>query len=424
MRSPGRKCLAVVALIFAILAITPAPAQTFTVLHSFTGIQDGANPFAGLIRDRAGNLYGTTFNGGTGQGSIFRLSHASSGWVLAPLYDFTSVPDGAEPQARVVIGPDGSFYGTTEFGGMNAPTCITSSDWPASNTGCGTVFNLRANLSVCKGAICRWNEAPIYSFEGDQSGFWPGLGDLTFDASGNIYGTAQHGGVSGFGPNGVVYRLSRVNGTWRQTVLYSFTGEDVGSDPEAGVTLDAAGNIYGTVIGGSATTPYGGIYRLSQAGSGWEETTLYQFQGAMDGGNPYGGLITDSDGNFYGVTASGGARGGGTVYQLSLSGGLWQLNVLFPLPGPNIGSYSSLVRDASGAFYGTTFGGGAFGQGSVFKIYFSNGGWRYASLHDFSGGADGRYLYGGVILDPSGNVFGATVTGGVYNEGVLFEIMQ
>lgn len=422
MRCHHRKCLAVLALLFVTLASHSVVAQSFAVLHNFTGAQDGANPFAGVTLDRAGNLYGTTFNGGMGQGTVFQLHRANVGWILVPLYDFGHMPDGAYPEAKVIIGPDGTLFGTTLNGGLEAPGCTTAGSWPASNPGCGTVFNLRVNLSACKSAICQWSENSIFDFEGLSTGYWPGLGSLAFDQDGNIYGTAQFGGITGFGPNGVVYKLSRTNGRWAQTVLYAFTGQDVGSDPDAGVIFDSTGNLYGTVAGAGATNQYGGVYRLSPSGSGWEETTLYEFQGAMDGGNPYGGLVIDSAGNLYGATASGGARGGGTVYQLQLSGGIWQLTVLYPLPGPDIGSYSSLVRDASGAFYGTTFSGGSFGQGSVFKISYSNGGWRYTSLHDFTGGNDGRYLYGGVALDAAGNIYGTTVTGGTNNEGVVFEI--
>jgi len=383
-------------------ATSSAHAQTFTVIHNFTG-PDGANPPAGLIMDRAGDLYGTTAYGGAfscisgGCGTVFKLTHRGSGWVLTQLYAFRGNQDGSHPGARIVFGPDGALYGTTESGA----------------SGGGTVFKLQPPASVCPSISCPWTKTILYSFElEDQTtGFIP-TGDLAFDAAGNIYGTNEYGGGSLYcnGPGcGLVYQLTESGGTWTQNVLHAFTGGSDGASPMSGVIFDQAGNLYGTAFSTGSLRPNAGtVFKLSPSGSSWTETTLYQFHDSGDGGYPGGGLIFDSAGNLYGTTVSGGSGGGGTVFELLPSADNWSFNLLYSLSGNpmDFGPYGKLVMDSAGNLYGTTVYGGAHNWGSVFKLTPSNGGWIYTDLYDFANYSDGAFPYDGLVVDANGNIYG------------------
>jgi uncharacterized repeat protein (TIGR03803 family) len=391
-----------------------AQAQTYSVLYTFTGGQDGANPIAGLAMDRAGNLYGTAELGGggglcngNGCGTVFKLVRKGSGWVLISLYGFTGGNDGAFPQARVTIRPNNSFYSTTAQGG--AAGC---------DSGCGTVFNLRpANART---------ETVLHQFGTGADGFFP-YGDLTFDQAGNIYGTTSFGGVSKLG---TVYVLKNVDGQWQESVIYSFSGSD-GASPSAGVIFDNAGNIYGTTTAGSPVG-YGTVFQLTRSDSGWTEKTLYAFQNGSDGAYPVGGLIFDRSGNLYGTTsaAGSGSGGGGTVFRLRPnSDGSWTFNVLYSFSGNyGGGPQSTLVMDSERNLYGTTQSDGAHSFGSVFKLTRSGHMWTYFDLYDFTFGSDGYLPYGSLILDANGNLYGTTAQGGNLSGcmgngcGVVFEI--
>ena len=202
-----------------------AQSQTFNVLHSFTGGGDGASPGAGLTMDKAGNLYGTTESGGAsgpnGYGTVFKLAHTRSGWALTPLYSFAGNQDGASPGARVIIGPNGTLYGTTSYGGGSG----------CGGNGCGTVFNLRPPMNASTNALMDWTETILYRFTGRDDGAVP-VGDIVLDLSGNIYGTTAAGGSS---QQGTVYKVIPSNGSWTQNVLWSFTGGNDGGKPATGV---------------------------------------------------------------------------------------------------------------------------------------------------------------------------------------------
>jgi len=405
---PASVGVAVFLVMFAAFFLQSAPAQTYNVIYNFTRGTDGAFPEAGLTMDKAENLYGTSIQGGSSdRGSVFKLAHKGSGWVLSPLYSFTGRTDGNAPIARVVFGPDGSLYGTTEFGGRNC------------GEGCGVVFNLKASPSACKTALCPWTETVIYSFSGFTDGANPGYGDLTFDRAGNIYGTTYFGGNTAYG---VVYELAPSNGSWTESAIYHFTGGSDGNNPYNGVIFDQAGSLYGTAFGGAFA--HGTVFQLTPSGSGWSENTLYAFRDANDGGMPFGGLVFDTVGNLYGGTSTGGSGGGGTVYELAPSGGGWTFNVIGSfagtayLPGP----HDSLTMDASGNLYGTTKQDGAHGQGSVFKLTPSGGGWTLADLYDFTGGKDGGLPIGSVLIDSNGNLYGTASQGGANGDGVIWEI--
>jgi uncharacterized repeat protein (TIGR03803 family) len=388
-----------------------AQAQTYTVIHEFTGWYDGGQPQAGLTIDRAGNLEGTTFLGGADDmGVVFKLVHSGSGWTVNPLYEFAGGTDGSHPQARVIVGPDGNLYGTTYSGGTG-----NCQEFP----GCGIVFKLSPPPTICRAVQCPWNETVLYRFHGGPSGGNPGPGDLLFDSQGNIYGTTESGGEMGLG---TVYELTPSNGTWVETVLHSFTGGvDGGAVPYAGVIMDSTSNLYGTTLGGGPGSG-GTVFELSPSGSGWTEKMLYGLQ-QTDGSYVTAGVIFDRAGNLYGATQSGGPTGGGTAFELTPSGGGWTFNVIyaFPNPGNNDGGpYSSFSMDQAGSLYDTTPGWNDGGNaGTIFKLTPSGGGWTYTLLHQFDF-SDGYFPEGGVIFDSNGNLYGTTSAGGTI-AGVAWE---
>jgi uncharacterized repeat protein (TIGR03803 family) len=386
-----------------------AQAQTFKVIYNFTGGQDGAYPEAGLTMDKGGNLYGTAYQGGgTNRGTVFKLAHKGSGWVFSPLYSFTGREDGGAPIARVVFGPNGSLYGTTEFGGRNC------------GSGCGTVFNLKPPAAACRSALCAWTETVLYAFDGFTDGANPGYGDLIFDAAGNLYGTTYFGGSNA---QGVVFELTPSNGSWTESATYIFSGSNDGANPYSGVIFDKADNLYGTTWT-AGENGYGTVFQLKPSGSSWEENTLHAFQSASDGGKPFGGVVFDSAGNLYGATSSGGSGNGGTAYELLPSNGNWSFDVIYSFTGSAYlpGSYGNLTMDAAGNLYGTTTKDGAHSAGTVFKLTPSNGGWTETDLYDFSGGSDGGVPYGSVLIDASGNLYGTASAGGANGYGDIWEI--
>jgi uncharacterized repeat protein (TIGR03803 family) len=257
----------------------------------------------------------------------------------------------------------------------------------------------------------------IHNFSG-RDGALP-EGDIIFDQSGNIYGTTISGGLG----IGVIYELTPSGGGWTETVLY-YCGQGAGDGaPYGGVILHPSGNLFGTFV---YAQPYnsGAVYELSRSGSGWKRSMLYQFSGGDDGYEPEGGLMLDSAGNLYGTTTGGGSGGGGTVFELTPSNGGWTFKTLysFPCHQPCQGPLGKLVMDDAGNLYGTTNGDGAYGKGSVFKLTPSSGGWTYTSLHDFTGGSDGGFPISSLVFDANGNLYGTASDGGSNGAGVVFEI--
>jgi uncharacterized repeat protein (TIGR03803 family) len=409
-----------IAFALTIVASPAAQAQAFAVIHTFTGGGDGAYPASGLTIDRAGNLYGTTEGGGANNlGTVFKLKYSGSRWILTPLYSFVGGNDGANPFDGVTLVQDGTLYGTTAYGG--------GSSGCQGYPGCGTVFHLKPLPSAPKSALAPWNETVIYRFTGGSDGGIP-TGDLIFDQSGNIYGTAAGGGDLSCGPPpggcGVIYELIPSGSAWTETVLYSPQNSSDGYDPFGGVVFDSSGNLYGTFFYGGLYGN-GAVYQLSPSGSGWTHQTLHDFTGGSDGALPVGGLIIDQSGNLYGTTELGGSGGGGTVFQLMPGSGGWTFNTLYTFSGSGPGPQDKLFLNAAGNLYGTTAGDGAYRGGSVFKLTPSNGGWSYTSLHDFCAGypcSDGYYPSSNVVFDANGNLYGTTNYGGTYDDGVVFEV--
>ena len=375
------------------LLTLPMQAQTYDVLHSFTGTPDGCKPQGDLWRDGAGNLYGTTANCGSSNGVVFKLSATGQETIL---HRFTGKADGGLPEAGLIRDKAGNFYGTTYSGGA-------SSD--------GVVFELS-----------KGKETVLHSFSGSD-GAHP-TASLVRDASGNLYGTTFYGGTASCGC-GTVFKIDT---TGVETVLYSFTGGADGKFPAGRLLLDSVGNLYGTASeGGNVNCGRFGMYGCGvvfKVDSSGHETVLYSFTGAADGGQPLAGLIRDSAGNFYGTTFSAGDlsrncalnNGCGVVFKLSKSG---QETVLYTFTNGTDGANptADLVRDSAGNLYGTTKLGGA-GYGVVFEIQ----GGLESALYTFQGTNDGAGPLAGLIRDSSGDLYGTTSFGGSATEGVVFKL--
>jgi uncharacterized repeat protein (TIGR03803 family) len=413
----ARIALALATVLGLIAVVTrSAQAQTFNVIYNFTGGQDGADPSAGLTMDAAGKLYGTTSNGALGQGTVFRLMPSGSAWVFDRLYAFQGGIDGAYPTSRVLFGRD-EIYGTTSGGGAGGSGC------------CGTVFSLKPQAKRCKVAHCDWKETVLYRFKGGSDGLDP-ASEIVLD-QGNLYGTTVGGGA-GNCPDGcgVVFKLTPTIGGWKERVLYQFTGDADGANPAAPVTFDKAGNLNGTTLQGGSLGCNSGfgcgvVFQLTRTQSAWTENAIYAFQDLDDGGSPYAGLILDQSGNLYGATSDSGSSGGGTVFKLTPSVGSASYTVLSSfngVAGQQGGPHANLAMDSAGNLYGATEFDGAHGYGSVFRLTPLDGGWTYTSLHDFTGGADGAYVVGSVLLDANGNLYGTAVGGGAGHVGVVWEI--
>jgi uncharacterized repeat protein (TIGR03803 family) len=256
-------------------------------------------------------------------------------------------------------------------------------------------------------------------------------GTLVFDKSGNLYGTSEAGGATG---HGTVFEVKHNgNGSWTTDVLYSFTGGDDGGNPYAGVIFDDSGNLFGTTPAGGSTNDAGVVFKLSPPSgesTTWTETVLHTFTGGDDGGNPNGGLIFDKSGNLYGTTVGVGFRGFGTVFRLAppASGsGAWTETVIHTFGGPDDGAYPEdrLIFDGSGNLYGTASAGGTLGRGVVFELVAPSGGsteWTENVLYNFTGDYDGRYPFGGVVFDKSGNLYGTTTSAREELFGSVFEL--
>jgi len=372
-------------------------AQTFSVIHTFTGQSDGAFPFSG-VTIRGNSLYGTEFGN---YSRVYQLTHSGSDWVLSTL---STLPKNPSPYARVVFGPDGHLYGTS---------------WGGGPYSFGTVFKLTPPVGICRDAACYWTVNDVHDFGLGTDGQGPYYGDVIWDQQGNMYGTTFYGGTFG---NGTVYELTPSGNGYTESLLYSFSGPD-GANPCAGLVFDKKGNLFGTT-GAGGSNNFGTIFELTYVpGVGWTEHVLYNFQKISDGGYPEGGLIFDSAGNLYGTTPSGGSGGGGTVFELSPSGDTWTFKLLYSLSGNGYGPLAPLSMDGAGNLYGTTSTGGIYNWGYVFKLSNTQNGWVFTSLHDFTGGADGKGSSNYVAIDIDGTLYGTTVMGGNPNGfGVVWMI--
>jgi uncharacterized repeat protein (TIGR03803 family) len=374
-----------------------AKGQTETILHSFSNREgDGQNPIAGLIRDSAGNLYGTTeWGGGYGWGAVFKIDKTGNETVS---YSFTGGIDGANPSAGLIRDAAGNLYGTALFGGANH--CPVGESF-----GCGTVFKLgtTGHLTV------------LYTFVGTPDGAGP-LG-LIQDASGNFYGTTDAGGDSTNYSSGAgtVFKLDTTN---KERVLYRFTGLSDGYSPQAGMVRDSKGNLFGTTYrGGDPTCGYYGCGIVFELDSSGTESVIYTFTGGADGDDPVDALDKDGS-NLAGTTLSGGTYGLGTVFTVDQSGTETVLHNFTGKPDGS-GPAANVVRDSKGNLYGTTYGGGDYNLGTVFKIDTTG---KETVVYSFGNGADGKAPFAGLTLDSAGNLYGTTFEGGDANMGTVFKV--
>jgi len=375
-----------------------ANGQTFTSLHSFTGgSTDGAFPEAGLVQGTDGNFYGTTagfanlgsVSFGATTGTIYRIT---SNGTFTNLYSFTGGSDGGNPQAALIQGFDGNFYGTTAgFANLGSASF---------NSSTGTVFRISSSGFFTN----------LYSFTGSygtSDGANPHAA-LVQGTDSNFYGTTWAGGSNGVG---TVFRISS-NGNL--TNLYSFTGGSDGNTPQAGLVQGFDGSFYGTTVYGG---DFGGgnVYRITSLGI---PTNLYSFTFGSDGYYPQAGLVQGSNSNFYGTILNGGDAGWGTVFWISSSG---TLSTIYPFTGGNDGGApdAGLIRGSDGSFYGTTLYGGAYGSGTVFGITSSG---VFTNLYSFTGGSDGGFPQAALVQGRDGNFYGTTVYGGLYGSGTVFKV--
>jgi hypothetical protein len=426
-------CLAVIS-----MPATLAYTQTETVLYNFIGgPKDGTNA-SGLILDAAGNLYGTTSNGGTlGGGIAFEVSPSASGsWTETILHYFIGGTDGFEPTANLVLDAAGNLYGTTLEGGTG-PCSM------GAHKGCGTVFKLSPNGSGS------WTETILYSFAGGTDGELP-RSNLILDTAGNLYGTTSYGGTHlgcaypaavKIGCGTVFELLPGLNGVWTKKILHDFGGGVDGQIPYAGLVFDKSGNLYGTTDWGGPPEGCGGFGRLQScsvvfeltpiAGKGWDEKLL-----PMPGYNIVANLAIDSEGNLYGAADSGGDCGNdyeagcGEVWELSpVGGGQWNT---YPVAQFCETSPSAVILDGAGNLYWTA--GATYGlcEGSPAEVVESSPGanntWINTILFEFTGSAiQGTAPSGsvsglsGLIRDAAGNLYG-TGGGGTHGKGVVYEI--
>jgi uncharacterized repeat protein (TIGR03803 family) len=455
-----KKCspdLVHVCLLFAVALALAAPASARwkeKVLYSFQGgSKDGSTPVGGVVFDKAGNLYGATTNGGM----VYQLAppvKQGDPWTETVLYVFqgNSKGDGASPLGGLVIDSAGNLYGTTAYGGTG--NCVLL----GTLVGCGTVYE----VSPPKQKGGSWTETVLYSFPTAKQGYVPN-GDLVFDSAGNLYGATMFGGGKGttcdpfYQYCGAVFKLSTPKtkgGQWTEKVLHAFAGGPAGkkfgdgAEPNGGLVLDSKGGVYGTTYyggdeagecnGGGGGIGCGTVFKLippTRKGSLWTGNVLYRFNG-QDGENPPAGVVFGRNGDIY-CTALGGGGGnfpsGAVVQLVPHSNGTWTEHMLHSFQDNSDGGVprSGLVIDSKGSLFGTTTSGGTVGDGTVFRLRPGAGGsWAFTALYEFAVEPDGAYPTGGLIFDGSGDLYGTTQRGGSgqgcgnYRCGTVFEVTQ
>jgi len=394
-------------------------AQTETALYSFGGLLDsnGSSPQAALVRDAAGNFYGTTLYGGShsfegelGWGTVFELSPTTDGgWTESVLHSFNyDGVDGVQPESALVLDAAGNLYGTTYGGGAH--------DY-------GTVFELSP---MARGG---WSETILHSFNNPGDGYTPVAG-VTLDSAGTLYGTTVEGGRYN---SGTVFELSpTAGGVWTEKILHHFGYNADGEEPFGGVTLDAAGNIYGTTNGGGAYNA-GTVYEIIRKTG--TEKVLHSFNITGEGHYPGAWVILDAAGNVYGTTSVGGEtqncgtqrcpEAAGTVFELTQKTGDWSVKVLHTFLSNGKDGYApeaGLVFDTAGNLYGTTSGGGPNNFGTVFELTPSaGGGWTETLLYSWGDNTSDNEPQAGLILDSAGNLYGTT-PGDSSGYGAVFEV--
>jgi uncharacterized repeat protein (TIGR03803 family) len=405
-----------------IAAAVPSSAQTYDVLYSFA-TATGANPIGQIASDKAGNIYGTTEEGGSsGVGTAFELSPPAipgGAWTETVIYSFSGVDAGGYyPVGGITIDRLGNLYGTTTWGG-------------GTRCNCGTVFKLEPPTAP-GGA---WRYRTLHHFEG-----WPSDGSdpqapVTVDNSGNIYGTTYTGGLyysSSAQTGGIVFKLSPQGSGWAETILWNFGQPGDASYPMSDLVSDSAGNYYGTsIVGGSSAV--GAVFKLSPPAAGataWTESVLYSFPlpGTEYGGWPTGSLLIDSHGNLFGTATGSVEVCCSSVFELSppANGSAWTIKSLytFTLTSASYGPVGLTKDSAAQHLYGVS---------SLFRYYpvlfeltqpaVAGDPWTYSQLHAF-GVQDGEGPRTAPLLDASGYIYGTVAGGGKKGgEGAAYEIV-
>ena len=408
----------------ALLLLTQAHAQTYSLLYAFSGLSDGGGPEGQLIEDASGNLFGTTNWGGDGHcrnpgcGVVFELDPSG---VLTVLHTFTG-KDGANPLGNMAYDGSDTLYGTTADGG-DLMDCVNIT----KPVGCGVIFKL--NKVTGQFTV-------LYRFAGGADGAGPN--GLIRDAKGNLYGATSGGGMAGCGNYGTCGTIFKLDTTGKHTVLYTFTGGTDGGFPIA-VVVDNAGNLYGTTnVGGDLNcnpnsgygTGCGTLFELTAAG---DFKVLHAFAGGKDGEEiaSYATLLLDPAGNLYGTTPYGGNQdcsgvpGCGLIFKMNSAG---KGTSLYSFSNQNIvngeNPYYGLTYDRSGNLYSTTTYGGnplacSGGCGTVDRLDRTG---ALTVLYTFEDHGDGYYPTF-LTSDSAGNLYGATVGGGGYDAtGTIFKI--
>jgi uncharacterized repeat protein (TIGR03803 family) len=382
------------------------------VILNFTG-KNGNDPYSRLISDASGRIFGTTAAGGgtphNGSGEIFELiPKVGGGWNFHKLYAFQGNSAGAGPVGNIVFDAAGNLYGAVQAGegGVNGKSGV---------------------YKASPGSGGQWTESIIALIDGTNSGATPLVSGLTIDAAGNLYGTTRFGGVNGLGS---IYQLTpNSDGSWTQNLLYSFGSQSQdGTDPNDEVTFDASGNIYGTTFAGGASG-YGAVYRLFPAsGGGWNESVLYSFTGGDDEGNPVAALWLDAAGNIYGTTPGAVSLHFGTVFSLTQnSGGSWTYRTLHHFgkkTGDGSSPESGLTPDAAGNLFGTTALGGTYNKGSVYELTrTASGNWEEKVLVSLVIPEFLTSTPPPVTIGRGHILYGVTSNGGSAGFGVVFEVV-
>jgi uncharacterized repeat protein (TIGR03803 family) len=409
-----------------------ASAASETVLYSFESVGTASTPEAGLIADGTGAFYATTSQGGasygrTGAGTVFKITPPVPGeksWTESPVANLDGA-DGRTPKGGLVIGADGALYGTA-YGVIDDLH--------------GTVFKLTPPAVGQTG----WTETVLHRFGGKNDGDYP-QGTLLWGADGALYGTtSQGGGLGGGSGGGTVFKLTPPSvgrSAWTETVLHEFGGPNDGWGPAGGLVADASGALYGIARLGAGIgcqgAGCGAVFKLTPPAAGkktWTERLLHRFEGGVDGSDPLGTLVTDAGGALYGTTYAGGGtgcggNGCGTVFRLTpLNVGKtsWHETVLYRFKGTNgAGPQAGLLSGTDGVFYGTTMNGGSENGGTVFRLTPPAVGkisWGLSVLHEFTG-ADGAFPTAGLVADAKGVLYGTTREGGDKDLGTVFRVV-
>ena len=414
------KSFAVSVLACAASLLTAAAAQAATeqILYRFTG-PDGANPRGVLIADASGALYGTTEFGGigcadsNGCGTVFKLTPGTSGYTERVIHSFSG-KDGAYPGAGLIADASGALYGTTEYGGaLTRRLC-------RSGFGCGVIFKLTPSQSG-------YVETVLHVFRWRNSSFPQGASptaSLSMDANGNLYGTTSEGGKKGT-CCGTAFVLQKTQTGYTLRTIYRFTPAHDGYNPGAsGLTIGPAGVLYGTTEeSASCRLACGTVYTLTPKGSGYVERVIFTFAKRGEGDVPEAGVLLDAAGDVFGTTVSGGTEychgfgGCGTAFELIPDKRAYRERILWRFGhAEGFNPLAQPVADASGALFLTAAYGGKAGCarrgcGSVVSLTPAHGHIAVTALHVFAGGDDGAFPYAGLAL-VSGTLYGTTSAGG------------